>query len=308
MDDVTVRPNATTWTCKPIAISDRTTLNVEIRGEGPATVFLHGIGGRARQWRGVTEQLATPACAIVWDARGYGDSTGPAVSAFSDFADDLVAVLDMLHVERALCVGHSMGGRILIEAAVRQPDRFGALFISGAPAAYLSHLTSKERDDYMARRLAMFEEGMVAPSMALEVARGVLPTGAPDHLATELAEDFIALRRDGYGAALTTSAGWDRSDDLDALAMPCELLGGALDRVCPPSSLRALAAAIDAEKVTLLEGVAHMAPLEAPSVVAALVSDFIVRNGHRASLSSAAKTNAAEANAAKTNARETSAG
>lgn len=293
MDDTKVTASPMTWTRRPIAVSDRTALNVEIRGAGPAVFFLHGIGGRARQWRGVAERLSVPACTILWDARGYGDSTGPGASAFSDFADDLFALLDSLDVERALCVGHSMGGRILIEAAVRRPDRFGALFLSGAPATYLSHLTARQRDDYAAKRLAMFDRGAVAASKALEVAREVLPEVAPEELASDLAKDFMALRHDGYGAALSVSAGWDRSKDLGALDMPCELLGGALDRICPPSSVRELAEVIGAEKVTVIEGLGHMAQLEAPDEVAALVSGFIVRNGHLASFSRVAKANVA---------------
>lgn len=293
MDDTTVRASPMTWTRNLIALSDQTALNVEIRGSGPAVFFLHGIGGRARQWRGVAERLSTPACTMLWDARGYGDSTGPGASVFSDFAADLFAILDSLDVERVLGVGHSMGGRILIEAAVRRPDRFGALFLSGAPATYLSHLTPPQRDGYVAKRLAMFDQGAVAAPKALEVAREVLPEGASEELAEELAADFKALRHDGYGAALGASAGWDRSEDLGALDMPCEVLGGALDRICPPSSVQALAESIGAEKVTVLDGLGHMAQLEAPDHVAALVSDFIARNGHLASPSSGAKANGA---------------
>ncbi len=282
-----------TWIHKHIAVSDETKLAVGVGGSGPAVVFLHGIGGRSRQWRGVAGQLSTQACTIVWDARGYGDSIGPGALTFSDFADDLVSVLDALDVERALCVGHSMGGRILIEAAVSHPDRFAALFLSGAPAAYLSHMSAQEREDYVARRLALFDDGAVAEAKALDVAREVLPDDAPDALVAELAADFVALRHDGYGAALSVSAGWDRSDDLGALDMPCDVVGGALDRICPPASVRALGEAIGAERVTVLDGVGHMAQIEAPEDVAALVSDFIARNGHLASRSSAERMQAA---------------
>lgn len=275
------------WIRKNIAVSDRTTLNVEIGGSGPAVFFLHGIGGRARQWRGVAERLSVPACTMIWDARGYGDSVGPGASAFSDFADDLFAVLDALEIERALCVGHSMGGRILIEAAIRNPERLGALFISGAPSAFLSHFTPQESDGYVARRLALFNAGSMIEAKALGVAREVLPECAPQTLVSDLAEDLKSLRLDGYGAALAVSAGWDRSADLGALDMPCEVLGGALDKICPPSGVHALAEAISAEKVTVLDGVAHMGQLEAPEKVAALVSDFVARNAHLASVSSA---------------------
>ena len=282
-----------TWIRRPVTVSGQATLNIEIRGTGPALFFLHGIGGRARQWRDVVDMLDQPACSIIWDARGYGDSRGAVASAFGEFADDLVAVLDELQIERALCVGHSMGGRILIEAASKYADRFAALFLSGAPARYLSHLGSDDRQHYVESRMSMFDGGSVSEHKAHQVARQVLPKSASSDLIDELAEDLMALRKEGYAAALSVSTGWDRSADAAGFKMPCEVLGGALDAICPPSSVLSLGEITGAEKVTVLDGVAHMAQLEAPGIVAALVSDFVSGNGHLASRMHAAASQAA---------------
>ncbi len=270
------------WTRTSVVAARGATLNVERWGAGPAVVFLHGIGGRARQWRATVEALGQPAGALVWDARGYGDSRGPGVHAFSEFADDLIVVLDHFGIDRVLGIGHSMGGRILIEAAVRAPDRFGGLFLSGAPAAYLAHLSEPEKDAYVARRVGMFDGPVVTPEKARAVAREVLPSDAPDAVLDALAHDFCALRRDGYTAALRASLGWNRSAEVATLDMPIEMMTGALDTVCPPESIEALDDAISPEKLTILPDVAHMAQLEAPDIVAGLVADFIARNAARA--------------------------
>ncbi|MFW5641459.1 MAG: alpha/beta fold hydrolase [Roseicyclus sp.] len=275
------------WSGTCVSAARGAVLRLALGGTGPAVLFLHGIGGRGRQWLAVAGAMRVPACAIVWDARGYGDSTGPGAERFADFAEDLVRVLDALGVARALGVGHSMGGRILIEAALRWPDRFGALFLSGASAAWLPHLTAPEREAYLARRMEMFDGDAVAPGKARAVAREILPPGVGTDVLDALADDFRALRREGYGAALAASAGWDRRADLAALAMPCELLTGARDRICPPAVVEALADAIAPERLTILPGVAHMAQLEAPALVADLVSRFVARNGARASTLSA---------------------
>jgi pimeloyl-ACP methyl ester carboxylesterase len=282
MDD-SVGGGSLAWSGTQICAPRRTHIAVTQTGAGPALVFLHGIGGRARQWRMVAEAVAPSARAILWDARGYGDSPGPGAARFADFAEDLIAVLDRLGIDRVLGVGHSMGGRILIEAALAHPERFGALFLSGATAAWLRHLSPAEREEYLRQRLAMFEDGRVAPEKARAVAREVLPEGVGAEVSGALAEDFMALRQDGYGAALRASVGWDRTGDLEALTMPCELMTGALDRICPAATVEALAGRIGAERLTILPGVAHMAQLEAPDRVAELVAGFVARHAARAS-------------------------
>ena len=263
-------------------------------GNGPLVLLLHGIGGHAGQWAEVASAIGGCAHAVTWDARGYGASTGRPIQAFSELADDLVAVIEALGGGPVLAVGHSMGGRILIEAACARPDLFGALFLSGAQPAYLAHLTPAEREGYVARRLAMFENGTVAPDRARGVAAEVLPPDAPEALIARLAADFERLRPEGYGAALRASAGWDRRADLHRLGMPVVVMGGALDPVCPPQETRALAKAVGAGEVHLLDGISHMAQLEAPQQVTTLIRGFVLSHGHRAARITGAQTASGE--------------
>lgn len=183
-------------------------------------LFLHGIGGHSGQWHPVARGLATESATLCWDARNYGNSHGPTVETMGDFADDLLALLDLLGLEKVIAVGHSMGGRILIETACRAPDRFAGLVLSGAQSAHLAHMTPEGRADYLDQRRAMFRGDIVPPDMARKVADGVLADTAPEAVRAALAADFQALRRDGYLDALAASIGWDRRADLPRLTMP----------------------------------------------------------------------------------------
>lgn len=257
-------------------------IRVRVSGHGPAVIFLHGIGGNAGQWDEIVHGVADGAATVAWDARGYGGSQGPEITRFAAFAEDLIAVIEALELGPVLGVGHSMGARILIEAACLRPDVFAALLLSGAQPAYLAHLSPDERAGYVARRLGMFEDGKVTPGKARQVAREVLPPGADEALVARLAADFTQLRPEGYGAALRASAGWDRGADLAGIGLPVEVVGGGLDPICPPAQTRALAHAVAAERVTVLQGVAHMMQLEAPETVTDLVAGFVARHGARA--------------------------
>lgn len=270
-----------------VAVADGARIALTGAGHGPVVLFLHGIGGSARQWEGALRHLSPRYCALAWDARGYGASTGAPVNRFGDFADDLFAVLDGLGVERALLVGHSMGGRILLEAARRDQSRFAALVLSGAQSAYLEHMSDGERRAYVERRHALFDGEAMSREAAARVARSVLaPDTAPDQVEA-MVESFMHLDRAGYLAALAASVGMDARDVLGRIAVPTRVVGGALDPVCPADESVRIAEAIGQEPAVLMEGVAHMAILEAPEAFLRIVEDFLARHAGRASTASA---------------------
>lgn len=263
-------------------------LAVEAAGRGPVLLLLHGIGGHRGQWRAQTQALADRFCVVAVDARNYGDSQGPPVARFADFATDLVALLDALGLDRVLAAGHSMGGRILIEAALLAPARFAALVLSGAQPAYLEHMTATERAAYVDKRAMMFEGGQVSPAMAARVAADVLPPHAAPAHHEALADSFRRLRPEGYLAALAASAGWNRAADVARLRLPVSVLGGALDTICPPAECHRLAAALGQGPAVILPGVGHMAQIEVPEAVTAFLDARLAPHGAQADRADAA--------------------
>ncbi len=107
-------------------------LVVEPAGLDPhATPFLlvHGLASNAQLWSGMAASLATAGHRVVAvDQRGHGLSGK--VDTGYDFATltrDLVAVMDALGLHRPVVVGQSWGGNVVLELAVRHPDRLAAL-------------------------------------------------------------------------------------------------------------------------------------------------------------------------------------
>lgn len=229
------------------------------------------------------EALSTEFATFAWDARGYGQSHGPQVTSMRDFAEDLLRVLDSLELDRVIAVGHSMGGRILMEVCALNPDRLGAIVLSGAQASFLTHLDAAQRHDYVLSRQSLFVDGEVSPEAARRVARQVLPQDATDAMIARLVSDFGHLGRDGYLAALYASAGWDRSDILSGLKMPVAVMGGALDTVCPPAECNRIAGLVRQGPATILDGIGHMPQIEAPGRVTEYLSGFIKKHAHLAS-------------------------
>ncbi len=265
-------------------ISPDVRLSLRAAGAGPALILLHGIGGHAGQWTAQLQALSDRCGVLAWTARGYGASTGPRVRDMGDFIDDLARLLDVLGLDRVLAAGHSMGGRILLELAATRPDRIAAMVLSGAQSAYLAHMSAAEADSYVAKRRAIFEEGGIGAAEARALAASVMSADASPLALDRLTDDFTALNRDGYLAAIEASMGWDREAVLSDLKMPVTVIGGALDAICPPEECHRVAARIGGKPAQILAGVGHMAQIEAPDEVTAILADLVRRHGALASV------------------------
>src|ERR1700761_7343316 len=104
----------------------------EALGDPSATplLFLHGIGGAARAWRGQVDAFSDRYRAIAWDMPGYGGSSPlPAVSIAS-LADALADFLAQLGAIKPILVGHSIGGMIVQQWLVKHPDAAAAVVLA----------------------------------------------------------------------------------------------------------------------------------------------------------------------------------
>lgn len=102
-------------------------------GGPPTALLLHGIGNYGRYWDFFADAVAGRLKLIAPDARGHGESGRP-VDAYApqEFVTDAVAILDALAIDRAVVVGHSMGGTHAIRLTAAHPERVTKLVIVDA--------------------------------------------------------------------------------------------------------------------------------------------------------------------------------
>ena len=117
--------------------SDRLSINFETEGHGSPLVLLHGFGDQIASWREagyVNPLVAAGHRLIMVDQRGHGASGRPHDRASyvpEKRAGDVIAVLDILGIERADVLGYSMGGWCALNVARFHPDRVGRLVVGG---------------------------------------------------------------------------------------------------------------------------------------------------------------------------------
>jgi pimeloyl-ACP methyl ester carboxylesterase len=104
--------------------------------DGQAVILLHGLGGSTFSWRLNMDALADAGYrAIAIDRPGFGLTDKPLDFDYGhpSQADFVAALMDELAIERAVMVGHSAGGGVIAQIAVRHPDRVaGLVFVDGA--------------------------------------------------------------------------------------------------------------------------------------------------------------------------------
>jgi pimeloyl-ACP methyl ester carboxylesterase len=102
-------------------------LHYKVHGKGEAVVLIHSGGADLRDWELIAPQLAQTYQIVTFDGRGAGQS--PPLLEPANFVEDLRQLLDHLHLDRAILVGHSIGGQIATDFALAYPDRVTKLVL-----------------------------------------------------------------------------------------------------------------------------------------------------------------------------------
>ena len=176
------------WTESDVALPDGATLHVYRRGQGPPVVLAHGATDNGRCWTRVAEHLEGDHELIAYDARGHGRSSD-VTDAARPAGDDVLALVEVLGLERPVAMGHSMGAGAVADAASRPGTplraailedpgwRSAPLDLGGAPG-------DKKRSAGRIRSLTGWVKGLQEKSLdeVIEIGRASMPTWHPDEL------------------------------------------------------------------------------------------------------------------------------
>ena len=105
-------------------------LHTEITGQGQAIVLIHGLFGSYENLGVIARALAGQWQVINLDMRNHGRSGWHDSMSYALMAEDVKETLDHLGLEQVMLLGHSMGGKIAMEFALRYPDRVNKLILA----------------------------------------------------------------------------------------------------------------------------------------------------------------------------------
>lgn len=115
-------------------------LNYKKTGSGPPLVILHGLFGSLDNWFSIAKELVEHYTLYLVDQRNHGDSPHADEWNYSVMVEDLKELFDAEGLEKVLLMGHSMGGKTVMNFAVKYPERVEKLIVADiAPRYYPVH-------------------------------------------------------------------------------------------------------------------------------------------------------------------------
>jgi 3-oxoadipate enol-lactonase len=245
-------------------------------GDKPLLIVGPSLGTSSLLWSRAGSILGADVDVVAWDLPGHGVS--PAAQegfTVAELADAVIGLVDSVAPgARFHYAGVSLGGAAGLQLGIKHGDRLKSLSVQcsgaklGTPA------------DWLERAETVRTQG--TPVMIQGSAERWFAPGFMDHqpeLSSRLLHTLRDADRVSYALCCEALAGFDVRDQLGTIRVPTQVIAGALDTVAPPSMAEEVAAGITAGGGTAtavtLEGVAHLAPFEAPGHVAELLKSLI---------------------------------
>lgn len=241
-------------------------------------VFIHGFPFSHKMWTfpgGQTEALASTHRVIAYDVRGHGESeVGDGQYTVELLVDDLIGLLDHLSISKAVVVGLSMGGYIVLRAVERNPDRFRALVLCDTKSEADSNDAKIKRASSIkavkANGPQQFAQNFVAGVFTPEsfnarpdVVKGIqsiIERTAPLSLC---------------GTMLALAGRTDTTSSLAAITVPALIMAGEHDALTPPAAAQAMKEKIPQSEFYVIPSAAHMSNMENPEVFNKHLVEFL---------------------------------
>jgi 3-oxoadipate enol-lactonase len=253
-------------------------ISVRTGGDGDAILFWPSLLMTGEMWSAQSEHFSAHHRVVLIDPPGHGDSQAlTGTFTFEECARCVVDLLDGLGIERAHFVGNSWGGMIGGTFAATHPDRVGKTVLMNCTAS-AAGLRQKIEYGFLLRLAKLL--GGIRPPLTRSVLKAFLgPTTFRER------PDIVAYVRNTVEADDLDSCSWavrsvvprrpDQRALLGRVTTPVLVVAGVEDATFPNSETKAMADAIPGSSFVVLDGVAHLAGLENPALINALVEDFL---------------------------------
>jgi len=235
----------------------------EVRGTGPAVLLTHGFAASSHMFASTVPALAADHTVIVWDMPGHGRSDAPedpAHYSVRSFLDAMLGMLDAAGAERAVVLGHSLGGYLSLELALAHPDHVAGIVLVDTGPGYRSD-AGREDWNKMALQYAenLERHGLDGLPAGAELSRGVHRSAA----GLALAARHVLTQRDAHVI-----------DGLPSITAPTLVVVGSEDAPFVKGS-HYMASKIPNATLAVIEGAGHAPPVSHPEEFNRVLRSFL---------------------------------
>lgn len=267
------------------ADNDGVRIAYEVRGEGDPLLLAHGLGYARTDWEPVIDALAERRLVIAFDNRGIGESDVPdGPYRVSGMADDALAVLDEVGVQRTALLGASLGGAVAQEVARGAGERVERLVLCcpliGQRALFPASVIPVGTDHVLVDGREALRTMEFDPEMPRRNIENALSPSTVEER-PELVDRILELRIErpmqpqGWLAQDFAGAAYRYTAEVPDLDLPVLVLHGEDDAVISPQVSGHLEDILDDVRVARLADCGHMFWWEQPERFVQLVADFL---------------------------------
>ncbi|MBO7937501.1 alpha/beta fold hydrolase [Streptomyces antibioticus] len=235
-------------------------------GGGVPLVFVHGWTANRHRWDHQLAHFAEKRRVVRFDLRGHGESGGAGVKTVAELANDLIALLDHLKIERCVLIGHSMGGMISQTVALTRPERVERMIL----------VNSIARMTFSRGRGLLMAASTLVP-YKLFVATNIQRAFAPGYPRDEV-RAYIKSSADTPREVVMTLYGamraFDVLDRVGEIRTPTLMIHGYHDVQLPVSQMLRMAKAYPDATVRIIDA-GHELPVEKPAELTAAIDAFV---------------------------------
>jgi pimeloyl-ACP methyl ester carboxylesterase len=234
-------------------------------GERPALLFLHGAGGNELSLARLFDRLPGRA-RLAPSYPGRCGSAGAPLESVCALADWAAALLEASGEPSAIVIGHSLGGGVALELALRHPTKVSGLVL----------LSTGARLRVSPSILSMMREATLKGD-AVHTSSFAYRRDTDSELVAEATRDTKHTPPPAAACDWAAADGFDRLNDLGAITARALVIAGAEDELTPPKYARYLATRLPRAELLVLERAGHMLPIERSDEVGRAIASFLDR-------------------------------
>ncbi|ADY56099.1 alpha/beta hydrolase fold protein [Syntrophobotulus glycolicus DSM 8271] len=241
---------------------------MEIRGEGPPLIFIHGLGCDHTQWNQEAARLSSAFQTIVFDCRGHGKSDKPVYYSLHDHIQDVLALTDYFALHDIILYGSSMGSYIAQGTAIAQSQRIHKLILvapksngltSSTQWLFQEHAGELKTMDKQEKRMFFYRHMVYDPQLLVE---------HPDLLKSTLTPKQKL-------AANKALAGFDFRKGLPGITARTLVISGKYDGLNPPAEGQICASLIPDSTFVEMQYSGHLPMYEEPDLYRSVIDRFL---------------------------------
>ena len=250
----------------------------EIHGNGKPLVLIAGLASDSQSWLPIIPELSKKYKVVVFDNRGVGRTKSmDETISISQMADDCVDLINHLGFSNVILLGHSMGGMVAMDVAIRYPESVSSLILAATSSVnsarnanlfndWVTYLEQGMSPDFWFRNMFywIFSKKFFENEEILNVAVQMAINYPYPQSKTAFANQIEAIQN----LNLTT--------DISKVKTKTLVIGGEEDLLFSPDEIYNNLKSIQGAKFSFIEGAAHSVFMEKPAEFVKVVNDFLV--------------------------------